>query len=205
LKKDKERYYRLVPRYVVFLDRELERKAEVELGKENNEEWERRNAVLMGKRFNVVPMCKIKSHFMTIDFGVLYGIMKEISPEFNVSREELSGENRDTYSKKNIFYFKRLKVSKQKVFAGLIEIDGVVMCVHYRRLEKDRPVPHSAAPSTKHEENKQADPATEKVRGTDFDVGTDPGNANIISIAEPKRAVRKMVLTVNYVGKACVF
>ena len=127
MKKDKERYYRLVPRYVVFLDRELERKAEVKLGEENNEEWERRNAVLMAKRFNVVPLYNVKSHFMTIYFGVLYGIMKEISPEFNVSREELSGENRDTYSKKNIFYFKRLKVSKQKVFTGVIETDGVAI------------------------------------------------------------------------------
>jgi len=62
LKKDKERYYRLVLRYFVFLDRELGRKAEMKLSEEKNEEWERRNAVLMGKRFDVVPMCKIKSH-----------------------------------------------------------------------------------------------------------------------------------------------
>jgi hypothetical protein len=44
----------------------------------------------MGKRFNVVPMCNIKSHFVSIDSGVLYGIMKEISPKFDVSREEFS-------------------------------------------------------------------------------------------------------------------
>jgi len=62
LKKDKERYYRLVLRYFVFLDRELGRKAEMKLSEEKNEEWERRKAVLMGKRFDAVPMCKIKSH-----------------------------------------------------------------------------------------------------------------------------------------------
>jgi hypothetical protein len=117
LKKHKERYYCLVLRYFVFLDRELERKAEMKLSEETNEEWERRKAVLMGKRFNVVPLCNIKSHFVTIDSGVLPGIMKEISPEFSVSRGEFSGENRETYWG-NIFDFKRLKISKQKVFTG---------------------------------------------------------------------------------------
>jgi len=34
LKKDKERYYRLVLRYFVFLDRELKRKAEMKLSGE---------------------------------------------------------------------------------------------------------------------------------------------------------------------------
>jgi len=43
--------------------------------------------------------------------------MKEISPELNVSREDFSGENWQTYWK-SIFDFKRLKVSKQKVFVG---------------------------------------------------------------------------------------
>jgi len=107
----------------VFLDRELERKAQVELSEEKNEEWERRKAVLMGKHFNVVPMCKIKSHFVTINSRILYGIMRDICPEFDVSREEFSGEVRETYWK-DIFDFKRLKMSKQKVFTGMIEIDG---------------------------------------------------------------------------------
>ena len=35
-------------------------RGEAEWGK--NEEWERRKPFLMGKRFDVVPMCKIKSH-----------------------------------------------------------------------------------------------------------------------------------------------
>jgi hypothetical protein len=71
LKEDKERYYRLVLRYFVFLDRELERKAEMKLSEEKNEDWERRKAFLMGKRFNVVPMCNLKSHFVSIDSRVL--------------------------------------------------------------------------------------------------------------------------------------
>jgi len=39
LKKDKERYYRLVLRYFVFPDRELERKAEMKLSEETKKEW----------------------------------------------------------------------------------------------------------------------------------------------------------------------
>jgi len=150
---------------------------------------------------------------VSIDSRILHGIIREISPEFNVSREEFSGEARETYWK-NIFAFKRLKVSKQKVFTGLIETDGVALNVHYRRLKKDRPVPPSAAPVTKHEEKKkkadpamqkvqdndlvfdavkdeekkEADPATQKVQHNYFVVGADAGNTNIITIAAPKCA-----------------
>jgi len=41
---------------------------------------------------------------------------------------------------------------------------------------------------TKHEENREEDPATQKVQDNDFVVSADPGNTNIISIAVPKRA-----------------
>jgi hypothetical protein len=167
LKKDRERYDRLVLRHFVFLDRELERKAEMKLSEETKEEWERRKAFLMGKHFNVVPTCKIKSHFVTIDSRILYGIMRDICPEFDVSREEFSGGNRETYWM-SIFDFKRLKVSTKKVFTGLIETDGVATCVHYRRLKKDRPVPPSAAPVTKHEEKKEADPVMQEVQDNDL-------------------------------------
>jgi hypothetical protein len=43
-----------------------------------------------------------------MDSRILYGIMREISPEFNDNKEEFSGENRETYWK-NIFDFKHLK------------------------------------------------------------------------------------------------
>jgi len=154
----------------VFLDRELERKAEMKLSEETNGEWERRKNFLMGKCFNVVPSSNAKSHFVTIDSRIPHGIMKEISPEFNVNREEFSGENRMTHWK-NIFDFKRLRVSKQKLFTGIIETDGVALCVHYRRLKTDQPVPPSAAPMTKDEENKEAGPAMQEVEDNDFVVG----------------------------------
>jgi len=124
--------------------------------------------------------------FLTIDSRVLYSITKEIRPEFDESNTEFPGENRETYWK-NTFDFKRLKVSKQKVFTGIIETDGVAMCVHYRRLKAKRPVTSSISPVTKHEENKKADPVTQKVQDNDFVIGADHGNTIIRTIAAPKR------------------
>jgi hypothetical protein len=100
-------------------------------------------------------MCNIKSHFVSIDSRILHGIIREICPEFDIRETEFTGENRETYWK-NIFNFKRLKVTKQKVFTGLIETDGVAMCIHYQRLKKDRPGP----PSANHEDETEAVPAT---------------------------------------------
>ena len=87
------------------------------------------------------------------------------------------------------------------------------ICVHYRRLKTDRPVPSPAAPvtkdeekeeagaatqevpdndftvdATKHEEKKEAGIETQKAQDNDFVVGADPGNTNIIAVAAPKRA-----------------
>jgi len=104
--------------------------------------------------------------FLSIDSGVLYGIFKEISLEFNVSRKDFTGEKRETYWK-TIFDFKRLKVSKQKLFTRMIETDGVALCVHYRQLKTDRPVP----PSANHEDEKEADPATQELEDNDLVVG----------------------------------
>jgi hypothetical protein len=141
----------------------------------------------VGKRFNVVPLCNFKSHFVTIDSRILYGIMREIIPEFDVNREEFIGENLETYWK-NIFDFKRLKVSKQKVFTGMIKTDGVALCAHNRRLNADCSVPSSAAPVTKDEDEKEAGPTMQEVQDNDFVVGGAPRNTNIIPIAAPTRA-----------------
>jgi hypothetical protein len=167
MKKDDERCYPLILRYFVFLERELERMLEMTLNEEENEESQKWKAVLMENRFDVVPLCNIKSHFVAIDSSVLHGMIREICPEFDVSRKENSSENRETYWK-NILDFKRLKTSKQKVFTGLIETDGVTICGHYRMLMADRPGPSSISSVTKHEIKKEMDPATQQMQENDF-------------------------------------
>ena len=151
----------------MFLDRELERKAEMKLSEETNEEWERRKAFLMGKRFDVVPLSNIKAHFVTNDSRILHGIMRDIRPKFSISRKDFTGENRETHWK-SIFDSKRLKVSKQNVFTGKIETDGVAFCVHDRRLKTDRPVPPLASPVTRDEENKEEERAIQEVEDNDL-------------------------------------
>jgi hypothetical protein len=109
--------------------------------------------------------------------------------------------------------FQTSQYGQERVFTGTIGSDGAAMCVHYRRLRADRPIVPSASPSPKHEEKKEADPATQeaqdnelvvgsakheennkedpatqKVQDNELVVGTDPGNTNIVTIAAPKRA-----------------
>jgi len=80
-----------------FSDRERERKAENEQGVDANEASETRKAELLEKRFNVVLLCEIKSHFVTVDSRALDGIMQEISSGLGVSTNEVTGENRETH------------------------------------------------------------------------------------------------------------
>jgi len=221
LQKDKERYYYLIQRHFVFLDRELECKAETELGVGKIEEWETQKAALLESRFSVAPLCKFKSHFVSIDSRI-HGIMQEISPELDFSGEEFSGENRDTYWN-NTFDSQRLKTSKKKVFTGLIETDRVAMCGHHRRLKTDRPVP----PLAKGEDEKEEHPTAQEVeitilslarrsrkkrrwrvlrrrrwRITTFSLARTP--ATRISVPPLLPSVRKMVLTVTCFRKTCV-
>jgi hypothetical protein len=138
----------------VFLNREIERKAEKELDRRRIQESERRQAAILEKRFNFVPICEIKSRIVSINSRVLHGIMKEISPELDVSREAFNGENRETYWK-SVFDFKRLKQSKKTVFMGMIETDGVTINGHSRRFkEADRPGQSSISLSAMHIKNR---------------------------------------------------
>jgi len=168
----------------VFLDRELERKAELKLSEWTNEESETRKGALMGKRFNVVPLCNIKSHFVSIDSGVLYCIMKEICPEFDVRKIEFTGENRETCCK-IIFDFKSVRLRKKTVCTGIIESEWVCVCVHNRRLKVNHLVPSSLAPSAKREENNETRSGTHDPQENDSVAGADPGNTNIVTIAAP--------------------
>ena len=112
-KMEKERCYPHVLRYFVYLDQELERKAGMEQGVGKNAESVERKAALAGTRFEVVRLCEIKSHFVTIDSRVFYGILKEISSGLDVRNKEFTGENRDTYWT-HVFDVKRLNTSQKR-------------------------------------------------------------------------------------------
>jgi len=80
--------YPLMLCYFVVLNRQLDRKAAMEQDVEANEESEKRNASLLEKRFNIVPIRNIKSHLVTIGSRALYGITREISLEYDVRKKE---------------------------------------------------------------------------------------------------------------------
>jgi len=118
-----------------------------------------RRTAPLGKRFKIVLLCNIKSYFVKIDPRVLYGTLKEVSSDFDVSNLEFTGENLETHWK-HIFDFKRLKMSKKKVFKEMIESDGVSIRVDYRCLKVDGPVLSSTSRVTKRDEMNDADPTT---------------------------------------------
>jgi hypothetical protein len=125
--------------------------------------------------------------FVTFDFRVLHGIMREISPGFDVRKIRFIGEKPGDIPEEHL-RFETSQNEQEKVFTEMIETDGVAVFVHYSRLKADRPVPSSLSPLAKREENKEADPATQKVQDNDFVVGANPGNTNIVTIAVPRRA-----------------
>jgi len=91
--KDEKRCYPLILRYFVFLNRELERKAEMELDVEASEKSVKRKAALLKRRFNLVLECKSKSRFVASDSRFLR-CSKEICPKFDVHNKEFTGEKR---------------------------------------------------------------------------------------------------------------
>jgi len=68
--------------------------------------------------------------------------------------------------------FQTSQYGQERVFTGTIGSDGAAMCVHYRRLRADRPIVPSASPSPKHEEKKEADPATQEAQDNELVVGS---------------------------------
>jgi len=200
-KKDEERCYPLILRNFVFFDRELERKADMELsrgkcavgetqGCGSGEAPQYRSIML-----RQVTRCDYRLH------NPLYHHEGDQS-RVQCMQGEVHPRRREIY-RMNIFDFKRLNTSKKKLFTGMIECDGVAVCGDYRRLKADRPVPSSASPLAKHEENKEAGSTKQEVQEDDCAVGADPGTR--ISYPSQHPSVRKTVSTATYATMTCDF
>jgi len=112
----------LILRYYVFLNREIETRA----SRLPDSDRPR----LLKQLFDVVPICKIKTHFITVDTSVLYGLMAELGyaqpsnyAAFNAMRHE---------QWLSVFNIKRLEGQHAK-FTGTIQTDGTAICVHFVR------------------------------------------------------------------------
>jgi hypothetical protein len=129
------------------------------------------------KLFNVVPICKMKRHFVAIDTWSLFGIMKEVGLVHGNSKDfvDLADDHW-----RSLFKIEKLQ-GKDNKFAQSIESDGISLCVHFQR-------PKPAASET--HANKF------KVQPDDVVVGNDPGRINIFYMVVPlESGFKTFVLT----------
>ena len=126
-----------------------------------NRERKRRNLKLL----NIVPISTIKSHFITIDTKVFYGIMRSMEL-FKGSEIEFRTLAIEQWT--SVFDIDKLR-GKNKTFTGTIETDGVLLCTHFMRPKNDLD-----------------DQTVQSVVIQDSDrvIGIDPGRTNIYFAAE---------------------
>jgi hypothetical protein len=116
--------------------------------------------------FNIIPICRLGAHFMTVDSSTLYGIMKDI---------KLIDCNEETYNEfsqdhwQSIINIQRLQ-GRDNEFTGSIETDGISLCTHFTR------------PKNLNDETAKKNKLT--ILPTDRVIGIDPGRANIFFGAE---------------------
>jgi hypothetical protein len=114
------------------------------------------------KLINILPICRIKSHFITIDSSSMLGILEELE----MIKNKKSLLNEELW--KSIIDIDRIR-GKDKTFTGTIDTDGVVVNVHFQK-------PKVVVQNTKtNVENKRV-------------IGVDPGRTNIFTMAEIDRA-----------------
>ena len=76
--------------------------------------------------FNILPLCKIKAHCITMDSYVFFGIMKDVGLATNIHKDL----ERDFWH--SVFNIKSI-IGRGKSFTGTIDTDGVVANVHFQK------------------------------------------------------------------------
>jgi len=79
------------------------------------------------RKFTLAPVSRIKNHFMTIDTGILYHLMKNCGL--------YSGEKKDFRISKEKYFeecFEYKKLCRKRKFSYLLETDGTAVCLHFQ-------------------------------------------------------------------------
>ena len=86
------------------------------------------------KQFNIIPMSKIKNHYITIDTWSLWGIFKDVKlfDKTAVTFDSLKKEHWNSFIDVSKVQGKDCK------FTYTIETDGSSVCVHFERLKKEK-------------------------------------------------------------------
>jgi hypothetical protein len=79
------------------------------------------------KQFNIIPICGVKLHYITIDKLVLYGILTE-TKTVKCSKEDFESLSLDHFH--SILNILKLQ-GQNNIFTGTIETDGIIMCTHF--------------------------------------------------------------------------
>lgn len=115
------------------------------------------------KLFTILPICKIKRHFITIDTIGMIGILKEVKA-LGDQKTELDKELWESFINVD-----KLKTNS-KTFTGTIDTDGTVVNVHF------------TCPKKIVEENDDVKPKVD-LTGKKV-IGVDPGRTNIFYMVE---------------------
>ena len=87
----------------------------------------------IGKKFTLAPVCRIKSHFLTIDNLVLHGILTKTKQIKKMTFKQFKAQKDQWWD----MTFNYKKFSK-KEFSYMIQTDGVSACVHFVQPKKPK-------------------------------------------------------------------
>jgi hypothetical protein len=98
--------------YVVYINRFLQRKGD--------------------KLYNILPLCAVKAHFITVDTEVLHGILSDAGYIDNklCNKSTFCAYGADQW--KSIFRLEKI-TGKNKTFTGTLDTDGTSGCFHFMR------------------------------------------------------------------------
>jgi hypothetical protein len=172
----------IILRYFVYLGRTLESFIAASPLFADEETTQKERSKRIKKRFDIVPICQSRAHFITIDTSVLYGILRELKL---VCCKSAEFEDCRTEHWNSVFKLDRLK-GKGCEFTETINSDGLSACVHMCR-PVDIPLTDSFQMDVQYKEG-------------DWVAGIDPGGTTIMHAAvslpvDPSIKPRQVKLT----------
>ena len=178
--------------------------------KDLNEEWLRKNPSVIlsyyfhinryyskhkiGNRFRLAPLCKIKSHFLTIDNTILREILKNVIHQSDSNqikipdwiRKNVQDKDMNTRIWKAIFNYNGLR--RQMNFSNRVETDGTKINFHFQVTNKNK------AKKTKRR--------NQKTNKNTRVISIDPGRVNMITAYDEEKK-KYFTLTRKYYYRAC--
>ena len=88
-----------------------------------------------GRLFSLVPVCKVRAHFVHVDTSVLNGLLREVGLVGKASSLDKFSAVADAQWR-SVFAIDRLQ-GRNNQFTGTIQTDGVSICVHFKRPKND--------------------------------------------------------------------